>query len=103
MPMVVLRFDVPVVPDADTARSWAGQELSGPIYHQQQSLLARLMAWIEKMVTDAASAAQHLDWRLAAIVLTVVVVIGPVTSTAIPAPTRTTAVSTIAASRQSRC
>lgn len=74
MPMGVLRLDVPVVPDADTARSWAGQELSGSIYHEQQSLLARLMAWLEKMVTDAANAAQNLDWRLASIVLTVVVV-----------------------------
>lgn len=88
MPMVVLRFDVPVVPDADTARGWAGQELSGPIYHEQQSLLARLMAWIEKMVTDAASAAQHLDWRLAAIVLTAVVLVGAGIAVLVTGPIR---------------
>ena len=88
MLMGVLRLDVPVVPDADTARSWAGQELSDPIYHEQQTLLAKLLAWIEKTVSDAANAAQNLDWRMASIVLVEVIVVAAVIAELVHGPIR---------------
>jgi hypothetical protein len=88
MLMGVLWLDVPVVPDAGTARSWAGQELSGPIYHEQQSLLARLFAWFEKLVSDASHAAQDFDWRMAAIVLAAVVVLGAGIAVLVTGPIR---------------
>jgi hypothetical protein len=88
MLMGVLRLDVPVVPDADTARSWAGQELSDPIYHEQQTLLARLLTWIEKTVSDAAQAAQHLDWRMASIMLAAVIVVGAGIAVLVTGPIR---------------
>jgi len=73
--ITALHRDVPVVPDGDAARDWARRELSEPIYHEQQSLLARLIGWIEGMLRDAQHAAQNLDWRIAALVLTAVVVV----------------------------
>ncbi|MBC7550493.1 MAG: hypothetical protein H7269_06270, partial [Cellulomonas sp.] len=43
LPMVHL--EVPVVPDASTARRWATQELADPVYHRGKSLLSRLLDW----------------------------------------------------------
>src|SRR5699024_10092773 len=37
---------VPVDPDAATGRRWATEELLDPIYHEQRSLLRRLLDWI---------------------------------------------------------
>ena len=37
---------VPVEPDADTARRWAAEELLDPVYHEQRSLLQRLLDWL---------------------------------------------------------
>ena len=37
--------DIPVDPDADTAREWAREELADPIYHQGESLLQRVIDW----------------------------------------------------------
>ncbi|WP_315097660.1 DUF4129 domain-containing protein [uncultured Cellulomonas sp.] len=37
---------VPVEPDAATGRRWATEELLDPVYHQQRSLLRRLLDWI---------------------------------------------------------
>ena len=41
----LLRLEVPVVPDASTARRWATEELANPVYHRGKSLLARLLDW----------------------------------------------------------
>ncbi|GIG20146.1 hypothetical protein Cch01nite_08700 [Cellulomonas chitinilytica] len=41
-----LRLEVPVEPDAATARRWAEQELADPVYHQSRSLLDRLLDWV---------------------------------------------------------
>ena len=37
---------VPVEPDAATGRRWATEELLDPVYHEQRSLLRRLLDWI---------------------------------------------------------
>ena len=39
-------LEPPVTPDAPTARRWATDELANPAYHQQDSLLVRLLRWI---------------------------------------------------------
>lgn len=38
---------VPVVPDAPTARQWLHDELTNPIYHQKPSLLDRFLTWLQ--------------------------------------------------------
>ena len=44
---ILLRTDnVPVVPDAPTARRWATEELANPAYHHGQSLLGRFLGWL---------------------------------------------------------
>ncbi|QTE30279.1 DUF4129 domain-containing protein [Pengzhenrongella sicca] len=40
-----LLLDVPVTPDAPTARRWATQELADPVYRQGRSLLDRFIDW----------------------------------------------------------
>lgn len=50
-----MRLGVPVEPDAETARAWARQELLDPIYHQQQSLLQRLLTWIREQLEQLPS------------------------------------------------
>ncbi|MFC8798318.1 DUF4129 domain-containing protein [Promicromonospora sp. NPDC057138] len=40
-----MRFDVPVVPDRDTAREWLSSELQGSEYAERESLLTRLINW----------------------------------------------------------
>ena len=42
--------DVPVDPDAETARRWATEELLDPVYHEQRSsLLSRLLEWLAEL------------------------------------------------------
>ena len=43
------RFEVPVTPDAPTAREWLQDELTNPIYHQGPSLLERFLTWIQDL------------------------------------------------------
>lgn len=43
--------DVPVVPDAETARRWAFDELADPAYHQGESLLSSFLRWLEGLFT----------------------------------------------------
>lgn len=43
---VALRGDVPVTPDADTARRWLQEELLDPVYQDQPSLLMRFIDWL---------------------------------------------------------
>jgi len=50
----VLR-DVPVVPDAETARDWAVRELADPVYHEGPSLLERLIEWVLSLFDNAPS------------------------------------------------
>ena len=41
---------VPVDPDAATARRWAAEELLDPVYHEQRSLLSRLVDWLAELL-----------------------------------------------------
>ncbi len=45
--------DVPVVPDAETARRWAVRELADPIYHEGPSLLERFIEWLLSLFDNA--------------------------------------------------
>ncbi|MDF2848747.1 MAG: hypothetical protein K0R97_2729 [Oerskovia sp.] len=47
-----VRRDVPVVPDADTARQWLKEELLDPVYVDQPSLLSRFVDWLTGLFTD---------------------------------------------------
>jgi hypothetical protein len=47
-----LRGDVPVTPDADTARLWLKEELLDPVYVDQPSLLMRFIEWLTNLFTD---------------------------------------------------
>ncbi len=50
-----LARDVPVQPDAETARRWAEDELALPVYHQQPSLLQRLLQMLSQQVDSLPS------------------------------------------------
>ncbi|MCL3862673.1 DUF4129 domain-containing protein [Actinotalea sp. K2] len=67
-----LSTDVPVVPDAETARRWAEAELANPAYDDRPSLLDLLLEWVMARIADAEAAAGALDAGLAAIVVLVV-------------------------------
>jgi hypothetical protein len=41
---------IPVDPDAETARRWATEELLDPVYHEQRSLLSRLVDWFAELL-----------------------------------------------------
>ena len=70
--------EVPVDPDAETARRWAEQELADPIYHQGESLLQVVLRWIQERLAEAQNALSTMNGRSAAIVLGSVVIIGVV-------------------------
>ena len=44
---------VPVVPDADQARTWLEDELTQPVYHQHASILQRIVAWLRRLFDGA--------------------------------------------------
>lgn len=67
-------FDVPVDPDAPTARRWATDELARAEYHQGRSLLRRLLDWITSLF-DGLPSAGLLPWQAAAVVVAVLVVV----------------------------
>jgi hypothetical protein len=48
-----VRTDVPVVPDAETAREWAVRELADPVYHEGPSLLQRFLDWVGSLFDGA--------------------------------------------------
>ncbi|WP_235929578.1 DUF4129 domain-containing protein [Cellulomonas citrea] len=80
-----LRLDVPVDPDASTARLWAQRELADPIYHQGPSLLTRFLRWVGEQLDalSRVSISSHAGLLaiiavLVALVVVVLVVSGPV-------------------------
>ncbi len=83
-----LAADVPVVPDADTARGWAREELADPIYRQRPSLLNQALNWIMDQLDALFDAAGDVDVRLAAVVLFVLVVVGVGVVLAVAGPVR---------------
>lgn len=67
--------DVPVDPDAETARRWAEAELADPVYHQGQSLLDRVIQWFIDLIRDAQASAVNVDVRTAALILGAILVV----------------------------
>ena len=67
------RFEVPVTPDAPTAREWLQDELTNPIYHQGPSLLDRFLMWLQDLF--AGTPALGLSGGWVALVLVVVIVV----------------------------
>ncbi|WP_426592723.1 DUF4129 domain-containing protein [Cellulomonas sp. McL0617] len=70
-----LTADVPVDPDADTARRWATQELADPVYHRQPSLLSRLLGWLSDQLSGVKGASLPSPLVLTVVVLVVAVVV----------------------------
>jgi len=57
--------EVPVDPDAATARRWLQDELTDAVYHDRPSLLERLVAWLGSLFDGGSGAG--LDGRWAAL------------------------------------
>ena len=74
---LVTAAEPPVRPDGPTARRWAQDELLDPVYHQQESLLSRLLTWLRHLFDGLHGAALPPRGALllaAGVVLLVVVV-----------------------------
>ena len=56
-----LLADVPVGPDADTARRWAREELADPIYHEQPNLVQIIWEWVTRQLAQLQASAAGLD------------------------------------------
>ena len=82
------RFEVPVTPDAPTAREWLQDELTNPIYHQGPSLLERFIMWLQKIFSGTAALGLSGGW--VALVLVVVIVIIAVLALYVSGPLRRT-------------
>lgn len=80
--------DVPVVPDADTAREWARQELADPIYHQRESLLTSVIRWVMERFAELQGALDGMDGRAAAVVLGSLVLIAVLVVLLVAGPVR---------------
>lgn len=80
--------EVPVVPDAETARRWAVSELADPIYHRRESLLDVALRWLLEQFAEMQGALGSFDIRLAAAVLVVVVLVGALIALAVAGPVR---------------
>lgn len=81
--------DVPVVPDAETARRWARDELADPAYHEK-SLLDRIVAWVMELVADLFRRGEGTgaDPRVVGFVLLAVVVVVALVALWIAGPVR---------------
>lgn len=82
--------DVPVVPDADTARRWAREELADPAYHRGKSLLDRILEWIMDLVNRIFGGGQaaSIDPRMIGIALLAVIVVVALVALWIAGPVR---------------
>lgn len=65
--VVALLGEVPVDPDAETARAWVEAELTDPAYHQRPSLLTTLITWLLEQWSRAQEQLAGLDAGTAAI------------------------------------
>jgi len=66
---------IPVDPDAPTAQRWAREELLDPVYHQQRSLLSRLLDWISQQLSGLRTPAAFDPVAVALVVAAVVAVV----------------------------
>lgn len=79
-------FEVPVTPDAPTAREWLQDELTNPIYHQGPSLLERFLMWLQDLFAGTPTFGLSGGW--VALVLVVVVAVIAVLALSISGPVR---------------
>jgi hypothetical protein len=70
----VLR-QVPVEPDAPTARRWAEAELSQPVYHERPNLLQMAIDWVLEQLQRTEVALTTVDPRTAAAIISVLVLV----------------------------
>lgn len=70
-----LGLDVPVEPDAGTARQWAVEELSAPIYNERPSVLQMLLDWILEQFQQVQTATGAVDPARAALIVGGVVLV----------------------------
>lgn len=80
--------EVPVQPDAETARRWVQEELTDPIYHETESLLDRFIDWLLEQLDRLGEAASGVDARTALVVIVGVLVIGVVIALVVAGPVR---------------
>ncbi|MDQ0373277.1 DUF4129 domain-containing protein [Cellulomonas humilata] len=66
---------VPVDPDAATARRWAVEELLDPVYHEQRSLLTRLVDWLAELLAGLRTPAAFDPFAVLAVVGVLVAVV----------------------------
>lgn len=83
-----LAAQVPVDPDAQTAREWAEAELAQPIYHQRPSLLRMVLDWVLEQLARAQAATSSLDPRAAAITVALVLLVGGGIALVVAGPVR---------------
>ncbi|MBU5424084.1 DUF4129 domain-containing protein [Cellulomonas hominis] len=83
--MTAVAAQVPVVPDADEARRWIERELADPVYHQQPSILRRVLDWLGELFDGASGVALGdvgtllvVVGALAVVVVVTFLVTGPV-------------------------
>lgn len=72
-----MRFDVPVVPDADQAREWARDELAKTEYSDQgTSWFEAFLKWVEDLFNSVGSMSGNLSgvWTVIIVVLAVAIV-----------------------------
>ncbi|WP_051274915.1 DUF4129 domain-containing protein [Cellulomonas sp. URHD0024] len=70
-----LAGDVPVDPDAATARRWASDELLDPVYHQRPSLLSRLLTWLSEQLSGISTPSGLSPVALAVVVALIAAVV----------------------------
>ncbi len=79
-------LDVPVEPDAETARTWLKDELAKAIYHERPSLLDRLLGWLYEQLQRFLSTAGGLDARPALLLIGATIAVAVVVSLLVAGP-----------------
>jgi len=78
-----MRFDIPVDPDADTAREWARDELAKPEYSQGggTNWIQRFFDWFNNLISNLTGRATggFDGWGLLAVIVAVAAVVGLIT------------------------
>lgn len=78
--MALFAAEIPLTPDADTARQWVEDELQKPVYQQGESLADRfaqwLSDWIEELLSTSGTAnVPVLGYLLGAVIFAVLLVL----------------------------
>lgn len=81
----MLGLEIPVDPDAETARRWLTEELSDRAYRETEGLIPRILRWISELFSGSGTVDLGLGWwtligaaAVAVVVAVALVVAGPV-------------------------